>query len=269
MKKVLKNPILTFILGSLIFGCIGIVSAFSLFAQDVGFTPHDTSWKKDDGSDITNVKEAIDELYINNTGYANQEVKRILQITDSKVDISDVLTTDFMNKISTNKASAKLMLDSSTFRSKVSVALLNALNVTLVSPLPTNNTNMISSSNYSNDWTAWKAFIESDKSWCTINGAVNNSYIGYNFNKKVNVRIIKFINGGPQAYQAKTVKLQCSNDNSNWIDASDPTTLANSNTTVFVFNTKADESYQYWRLFMINSYQSSYIEIGGLQFYGI
>lgn len=160
------------------------------------------------------------------------------------------------------------MLDSTSFRNNVSETLLNSLNVALV-PTVSNNTNVIYSSQYSSDWSAWRTFQVSSLSWCTVNGAVNNSYIGYNFNKNVNVRMIKFVNGGPQGYQAKTVKLQYSSDNKNWYDASDVITLANSNTTVFLSNTKVDESYQYWRLFNVNSYSSSYIEIGGLQFYGI
>ena len=34
-------------------------------AEAVQFTPTDTSWKATDGSDITNVKQALDYLYDN------------------------------------------------------------------------------------------------------------------------------------------------------------------------------------------------------------
>lgn len=57
MKKIIKNPLLTFILGAIIFGGIGIVSAYTLFAGDIGYTPKDATWEVD------NVKDAIDELY--------------------------------------------------------------------------------------------------------------------------------------------------------------------------------------------------------------
>ena len=63
MKKIIKNPIFTFILGALIFGGIVGVSAYTIFANDIGYTPKDSTWKKSNGEDITNVKDAIDDLY--------------------------------------------------------------------------------------------------------------------------------------------------------------------------------------------------------------
>lgn len=269
MKKWLNNPIFTFILGVVL--TIGITSVFALsfLAGDVDFTPVDSTWKKEDDSSIDNVSDALNSLYKINNGYTDEELKRILNASDKKVDVKDVLTTSFMSKIAENKAAAKLVMDSTFFRNGVSVSLLNALNVALVSPIPTNNTNVLASTIYSNDWTGYMAFRESGNSWCNVSGKTTNQFIGYNFNKKVNVRTVKFLNGGPQAYQAKTVRLQASNDNSTWVDASSNYTLANTNTTVFIHNTLLDESYQYWRVFIVNIYSSNYVEIGGLQFYGV
>lgn len=62
MKKFIKNNIVGFILGAVIFSCIS-VAAYSIFANDIGYTPKDSTWKKSNGEDITNVKDAIDELY--------------------------------------------------------------------------------------------------------------------------------------------------------------------------------------------------------------
>ena len=59
MKKIFKNPILTFIIGLIIAGGIS-VSAYSLFATNINYEP---IWKKEDGTNITNVSEALDELY--------------------------------------------------------------------------------------------------------------------------------------------------------------------------------------------------------------
>ena len=269
MKRFLKSRIFTFILGAVIFSCITLVSAYSLFANNVGFNPTDNTWKNDDDNDITNVQDALDDLYLRHNGYVESDLKNILKISSNKVSAADVLTTTFMNKISSNKAAAKMIMDTTPFRNSVSVSLLNALNVALVNPLPSNNTNVIASTTYSNDWTGYMAFRESGNSWCNVNGKVTNQYIGYNFNKNVDVRIVKFLNGGPQSYQAKTVRLQASADNNTWVDASDNYTLANSNTTVFIYNTKLDEAYKYWRVFIVNIYSSSYVEIGGLQFYGV
>ena len=63
MKKIFKSRIFIFILGAILFGGIGVVSAYSILASDIGFTPKDSTWKKSNGEDITNVKDAIDELY--------------------------------------------------------------------------------------------------------------------------------------------------------------------------------------------------------------
>ena len=69
MKKIIKNPIFTFVLCALIFGGIVGVSAYTIFANDIGYTPKDITWKKSNGEDITNVKDAIDELYNKSSDY--------------------------------------------------------------------------------------------------------------------------------------------------------------------------------------------------------
>ena len=63
MKKIFKNPIFTFILGAVLFSGITAVSAYTILANDIGYTPKDSTWKKSNGEDITNVGEAIDGLY--------------------------------------------------------------------------------------------------------------------------------------------------------------------------------------------------------------
>lgn len=57
MKLFKKDNILAFLLGAVIFGSIGVVSAYSILANDIGYTPNDTTWEVD------NVKNAIDDLY--------------------------------------------------------------------------------------------------------------------------------------------------------------------------------------------------------------
>ena len=58
MKKIFKSRVFAFVLGALLFGSIGVVSAYTILANDIGYTPSDTTWEVD------NVKDAIDELYI-------------------------------------------------------------------------------------------------------------------------------------------------------------------------------------------------------------
>lgn len=62
MKKVIKNPIFIFILSTIIFTGIGVIAA-NYAANTIDFTPKDTTWKKQDGSDIKTVKDALDDLY--------------------------------------------------------------------------------------------------------------------------------------------------------------------------------------------------------------
>ena len=70
MKRIIKSRIFAFVLGALIFSGITGVAAYTIFADNIGYTPSDSTWKKSNGEDITNVKDAIDELYIkaNTTG---------------------------------------------------------------------------------------------------------------------------------------------------------------------------------------------------------
>ena len=65
MKRIIKSRIFAFILGAIIFGSVGVYAS-SYIAKDISFTPKNTNWKKEDGTDITNVKDAIDDLYIKN-----------------------------------------------------------------------------------------------------------------------------------------------------------------------------------------------------------
>ena len=57
MKKYSNSKIFSFILGAIIFGGIGVASAYTLFANNIGFTPRDTTWNVD------NTKDAIDDLH--------------------------------------------------------------------------------------------------------------------------------------------------------------------------------------------------------------
>ena len=56
MKKIFKNPFLTFILGAIVFSGI-TVAAYTITSNDVGYTPSDNTWEVD------NVRDAIDYLY--------------------------------------------------------------------------------------------------------------------------------------------------------------------------------------------------------------
>ena len=52
-----KSNIFSFIVGAILFGCIGTVAAYNMLAKDVKYTPKDSTWN------VNNVEDAIDELY--------------------------------------------------------------------------------------------------------------------------------------------------------------------------------------------------------------
>ena len=62
MKKIIRSKLFYFILVAVIFST-ATVFAYDLFANSVEFTPTDSTWKKENGDDITNVDEALNELY--------------------------------------------------------------------------------------------------------------------------------------------------------------------------------------------------------------
>ncbi|MBR1416925.1 MAG: hypothetical protein IJ572_03820 [Bacilli bacterium] len=58
MKKIfIKSNIFSFLLGAILFGSIGIVSAYTIFANDIGYTSKDEDWE------VENVNDAIDDLH--------------------------------------------------------------------------------------------------------------------------------------------------------------------------------------------------------------
>ena len=65
MKKILKSKLFSFLLFAVIFTSIG-VAASTLLASNVEYSPQDSSWKKENGENIENVQDAIDELYLIN-----------------------------------------------------------------------------------------------------------------------------------------------------------------------------------------------------------
>lgn len=68
MKKIFKSRIFAFILGTLIFSGITAVSAYTILANDIEYTPKDTTWE------VNNVKDAIDDLY-SKVDNSTQEIK--------------------------------------------------------------------------------------------------------------------------------------------------------------------------------------------------
>ncbi|MBR1416338.1 MAG: hypothetical protein IJ572_00780 [Bacilli bacterium] len=74
MKKIFKNPLFTFIIGTVIFSAVSVL-AYSIVSSNVGFTPKDSSWE------VENVSEALDDLYDRTNSIA---LKKICRYVDSE-----------------------------------------------------------------------------------------------------------------------------------------------------------------------------------------
>ena len=98
MKNLLKSKIFYFILGTAIFGSIGVVFAFSYFAYDVGYTPRVDDWEVD------NVRDALDDLHDLIDRYKNE---------------SDIITSVTFNSVPTNDSFSLTPVLETTDSSKV------------------------------------------------------------------------------------------------------------------------------------------------------
>lgn len=173
----------------------------------------------------------------------------------------DIISYNLYEKISKLNENLRKQIMSTNivekFKNK-NIGLINKLN---------DNENVISSSIYSSQYDAYNAFDKNNSSyWCTANGQQNNAYLGYNFNNKV---YIKNVDVYSKDYRCKEVKLQCSNDNNTWIDASDVVTFENNNDIHTIESNIQDTAYQYWRVYVITGYDSAYTGIYECEFYGI
>lgn len=104
--------------------------------------------------------------------------------------------------------------------------------------------------------------------WCSTANETN-SCIGYEYDDKSLVKIAAFLNGSTSNTpneRCQKIKLQCSQDNSTWIDASDIITLSNEYKTNYIYNTKVSDKHKYWRILVISIY-GMYASSDKVQFY--
>ena len=198
---------------------------------------------------------------INKTYNLDNEIVSVLKDTDEMLEIDDIISYNIFNKIRRLDDNSKKQIMHSNIMDKFKnkkIGLINKLD---------NNENIISSSIYSSCYDAYMAFDKSNGSyWCTRTNQQNNAYIGYDFNRKV---FIKNVDIFSSAYRCKDVKLQCSNDNNTWIDASDVVTFEDNNDIHTIESNIQDTPYQYWRVYVITGYHSAYTGIFECEFYGI
>lgn len=66
MKSFIKNNLkvfVTMIITTIIVGSVSVYAASQYFAKDITFTPTNENFKKENGEAITNVEDALNELY--------------------------------------------------------------------------------------------------------------------------------------------------------------------------------------------------------------
>lgn len=176
-----------------------------------------------------------------------------------------------MSYIGLNNYCSNALLDNSTWRTSICnstyfESVLNTKVPTMTSATTPSGT-VFCSSEYSNDYAAWRAFdkITFNNYWSSGANQISNQYLGYQFIDKVKIYRVDITNAPSQ--NPKNCKLQYSSDNSSYSDAC---TFSNSNTsraesTAIAENT---DNVKYWRLFMTDGYGSQYIYLTELQFYG-
>lgn len=89
MKKTIKIAIGAFVLGAIIFGSIGVVAS-TVFAGSITYQPKNSAWK------VSNVEDAIDDLYLKKVGdnYSTDE-REIGTWIDGKPLYQKTISTTF------------------------------------------------------------------------------------------------------------------------------------------------------------------------------
>lgn len=176
-----------------------------------------------------------------------------------------------MTDIGANDYCAETLLADSTWV----VAIANSQYVDSVLdikvPTMTSNTTprgtVIGTTDYSTpSFPKWYAFDKNTTTKWVANTATN-SYLGYDFTSSVKIDVVSVLNETSISQQGvKNCKLQCSDDNTTWSDASEQVTIPQGGSLVFYSNTATP--HRYWRIHGLNNYGSSYISIVEIQFYG-
>lgn len=202
--------------------------------------------------------------------YVSEELRKMLDATNQIVEVQDVVTPSFYQKMSSNKEAMDRILKLVVTKANDEQVLLD-LNANLI---PNVNNNQVMQSTYYNSGgtycPGYYAFNNTTSYWCSAYGKQNNAYLGYNFQTEKSVCLMRVYNGNLKHganERCKEVVLQYSDDNENWLDASEIITLPNSNEATDIWNTKEKNKHQYWRIYIISSY-GNYSSIYKIKFYG-
>lgn len=125
------------------------------------------------------------------------------------------------------------------------------------------------------DWWVFNRENDGDTQAWVVRGNYNNgtAYIGYKFDIPHAVFKVYVKNRSEPGYPRapKTFKVQGSDNGSTWVDVSDQVfTFPNNNVnTESYFELSQTTFYLYWRILILTVYDTEYLGIGRLQFYGL
>ena len=182
---------------------------------------------------------------------------------------SDVCSNESaMTYIGLNNYCANKLLADSTWCTAIcnSTYFKKVLNVK-VPTLTADSALVLASNVYDNS--GYKAYYAFDNNTTTLWAAKNttNEYVGYDFEKPVYVKKVSYIQSNESSkYRAKNIRVD-GFDGSQW--KSIKTDVAQQNTNIQWIDLSDNKtSYTKYRMYIIDSYSDSVIELAELQFYG-
>ena len=181
-----KINIFSFILGIIVSGGIVSASTYLFLASDVNYVSSDNSWKKPNGEDIDNVKDAIDILHDTQENYISQLKKqKVIYITASHKKATgynnlgfnvNLYVDDEYFSYSSNKITVKKACDVI-----IKVAIVNTAETTSgpIYKLYKNSTNIFSLTNTAGNsdkkfGTVNVSLEQGDTMYAQMNGGSNN-----------------------------------------------------------------------------------------------
>lgn len=178
-----------------------------------------------------------------------------------------------LNKLIEKETINSLMNDNSfrnLFLSETEIAEEKLNSITKTVPQLSNNTNVISGTPYDSNYQGWRAFDNNDSTRFASQQWGIPNYIGYDFGEDIDIYKVYWKNP-TLSENINTYKIQYySEENSSWLDATNVLTTnssANSGTnTVYL---KEHHVAKKWRVYIVSSTSSQYVNVVTVQFYGI
>lgn len=170
-----------------------------------------------------------------------------------------------MKVLGSNKYAGYKAIDSKTWRNNIlDSTYLNEFNLGADTvPVMTSNNSPEGEAFVSNSFVSeppYYCFDNDDTTCGTINRPYTlNGYIGYKFSKKIVPYYVSILNFPGYSNYFSNIKIQGSNDNNNWIDLTDVTSISTSGWSyIKLKNENSYEEYQYLRVLQTTDKGSAY-----------